>query len=130
MLETTKFLDSYFDLGDSGQCHQMSYYVASNVSADICNPLPTSIDTLLGSKCCYVFSSWCNRLTVISGCNISCLCYMLLTHCDLIIELCVTINLYSPNPFKPNGISYCYQLDQSISVLRVIVMVFFVLIQI
>ena len=34
------------------------------------------------------------------------------------------------NPFKPNGIAHYYQLDQSISVLRVVRLYFFIFIQI
>ena len=40
MLEITKFLDFYYDLGDNGQCHQMSYFVVYNVSVHICDPFP------------------------------------------------------------------------------------------
>ena len=31
-----------------------------------------------------------------------------------------TNNIGPANPFKPNGISHCYQFDKSISVLRVV----------
>ena len=33
------------------------------------------------------------------------------------------------NPFKPNELSHCYQLDQSISILWVVGMVFFIFFQ-
>ena len=34
------------------------------------------------------------------------------------------------NPFKPSGISHSYQLDQSIIVLRIILVIFFIFIRI